>query len=544
MEIREHNVPASNKFISDYLNQTLHQPTYFHYSPFEQNAYEKRLTEIDQYEFPRHAVMDYLYQYNSSFGADNLVLENIKKLEDPRSVVVVGGQQAGILTGPVYTINKIITIIQQAKKWEEILQRPVLPIFWIAGEDHDFGEVNHIFVEKHETIKKVALNQKWLTKKSLSDGDIDQKACEEWLDEVFFYFGETAFTKDIMKEVKACLKESKTYVDFFARLVLLLFKDTGLILMDSGSKELREIESPFFEKIVLQNEAIDSALRKQQKEKENNLYSNLIETEPNTAHLFYHVNGERVLLESKRENGILYFLGKGNVCRFTESELIENIKMNPHLFSNNVVTRPLMQEFLLPTISFVAGPGEISYWAELKGVFEVMDRKMPPVFPRLMSTIITRSILRDIEELSLMSDEILINGVREQKQDFLNSLKDDSVQEEMMKMKEVLRNHYAKLESSALLIHDSLHQMVLKNETIIHSQFDFLEKEFHKQTERKHEITLRKYNRIQNLVRPNDHPQERMLNIFYFINLYGFEMIGNILEQTSSSEFTHKVIIV
>ncbi|KAA0548035.1 bacillithiol biosynthesis cysteine-adding enzyme BshC [Bacillus sp. BGMRC 2118] len=544
MEIREHNVPATNQFITDYLNKSQQLNKYFHYSPFEQSAFVERVNELEHHSFPREEVMKYLLRYNSSLGADESTLQNIKKLEDPNTMVVVGGQQAGILTGPVYTINKIMTIIHQARQLQELVNRPVLPVFWIAGEDHDFGEVNHIFTEKGETLKKVPLTQKWRTKKSLSDGEMDKDACLEWVEEVFFYFGETDLSKDIIQKVKTCLHESITYVDFFARLIFLLFKSTGLIVMDSASKELREIEMPYFERIVKSSAEIDAALHKQQFKKSEEGYSNLIETEEKTAHLFYHMNGERILLEYSSIDGVPYFEGKTRECRFTQSELLQKIKSEPHLFSNNVVTRPLMQEFLLPTLSFIAGPGEISYWAELKEVFEVVDRRMPPVFPRLMSTIITRSIQREIEELNLQTEEILQKGVTEYKQQFLREIRDYESDKEIMKMKEVLHDHYLKLESNASQIHDSLKQMVKKNEELIHRQLDFLEQEFQKQTERKHEITLRKYNRIQNLMKPNEFPQERMLNIFYFVNMYGFDLIPNMIEQLSSNEFTHKVIYI
>lgn len=544
MEIREHNVPAANKFISDYLDKSLPLPSFFHYSPFEISSFIERAKELEQYSFPRTEVMNYLLNYNSSLGADEVTLQNIKRLENPSSLVVVGGQQAGILTGPVYTVNKIITIIQQARQLEEQLNRPVLPVFWIAGEDHDFGEVNHIFAENNESLKKVPLPQKWRTKKSLSDGEMDKAACIEWVEEVFFYFGETHFTKDIIQMVKTCLHKSSTYVDFFARLIFLLFKESGLILMDSASKELRMIETPYFETIVKNNVNIDNALHKQQQKKHAEGFANLIETDEKTAHLFYHINGDRVLLEYKLENGLIFFEGKGRECRFSETELLDMIKYEPYSFSNNVVTRPLMQELLLPTLSFIAGPGEISYWAELKGVFEVVDRKMPPVFPRLMSTIITRPVQREIEELNLLTDVILSKGVSHKKSEFLNNIKDDHVKIEIALMKDSLREHYEKLESSAFTIHDSLLQIVRKNETIIHHQLDFLELEFNKQAERKHSVTLRKFDRIQNLVKPNNHPQERMLNIFYFINLYGFDLMKHMLEGTSSSEFTHKVIYI
>jgi bacillithiol biosynthesis cysteine-adding enzyme BshC len=545
MEVREHVLPSSNQFISDYIENNLHIQSYFHYSPFDYSSYQERLNELNTYEFPRKGLADYLLDFNKGYQADSKTIQNIERLLDPSSTVVIGGQQAGILTGPIYTINKIITIIQQAREMEEHLNKPVLPVFWIAGEDHDFSEINHLYAEAKGQIKKVPLSQKWPIKQSISDGFIDIEACADWIEEIFFHFGETAFTKDVLKQIKYCLNESETYIDFFARLVLLLFKDTGLILIDSGSKELRKLETPYFQSMITHNVAIDLALNRQQElKKANGGYPKMIETEPGTAHLFYHVKGERILLGHKVRDGVSYFEGKGKECSFSETELLHLTEETPEHFSNNVVTRPLMQELLFPTLSFVAGPGEVSYWAELKGAFEVMGRKMPPVFPRLMATIINRSVKREIEELGLSTEEVLQVGVSHKRQSFLDELKDHSIANEIQKMKEALRTHYTFLEQSSLKIHDSMSQIVSKNELIIHGQLDFLEKEFYKQTKRKNEIILQKYNQIQNLLKPNDQPQERMLNIFYFVNLHGLDFVNQMLEQTSSSEFTHKVIYI
>src|SRR5690625_6540117 len=81
-------------------------------------------------------------------------LKNIERFRSEESVVVIGGQQAGIMTGPMYTINKVISIIQLAREQEDVLKIPVIPVFWIAGEDHDYEEINHLYLIKDEQIRK------------------------------------------------------------------------------------------------------------------------------------------------------------------------------------------------------------------------------------------------------------------------------------------------------------------------------------------------------------------------------------------------------
>jgi bacillithiol biosynthesis cysteine-adding enzyme BshC len=542
MEIHEHILPTANKLMEDYIQSDIHSSAYFHYPPYQENSYAERIEEIHQHEFPRQELVRHLLTFNRRYQAGEKTVHNIQRLKERNSVVVIGGQQAGMLTGPVYTINKVITIIQQAKLLEESYQIPVIPVFWIAGEDHDFPEINHTYADINGQIRKLAVRQNWPNKHSVSDIPLDKQACREWTEELFSHYGETSFTNSVIEQILNRLENSTTYIDFFAQLIFLLFKDTGIVLVDSGDKELREIETPFFKQLVDQNPSVDLALKRQQEKLVRDQCKQMILTDHDSAHLFYHLNGERILLERKEEAGVVYFKGKHNECSFTQESLLSLIEQKPDCFSNNVVTRPLMQEFLFPTLSFIAGPGEIAYWAELKEVFEVFNRKMPPVFPRLMTTIIVQSIWRDINEMELSVEEILQQGVNERKQLFLASLKDIGVRDEIKIMKDQLRNHYKRLEATAHVIHDSLVQIVGKNESIIHRQFDFLETEFYKQVERKNDVIIQRYNRIQNLTKPDGQPQERMLNIFYFVNLYGFDIINQMLEKTSSSEYTHKVL--
>src|SRR5699024_6105301 len=95
--------------------------------------------------------------------------KNIEALKKEETVAVVGGQQAGLLTGPLYSINKVISIIQYAKQQEKKLQIPVVPIFWIAGEDHDYEEINHVYMPEKEGLNKVKLKQSLYKKTSVSE---------------------------------------------------------------------------------------------------------------------------------------------------------------------------------------------------------------------------------------------------------------------------------------------------------------------------------------------------------------------------------------
>src|SRR5690625_1437026 len=174
MDIMPIHLEKNNKFAVDYQHKLEISKQYFHYHPYKDD--ENRLADIQKRTFNRKALSKVLEQMNKEWDAPVETLEQIERLKDPMSTVVIGGQQAGLLTGPSYTMNKIITVIRLAKEKENELNQPVLPVFWIAGEDHDFDEINHVFSIKDNKLYKHLINQYDSTGKSVSDININRKS--------------------------------------------------------------------------------------------------------------------------------------------------------------------------------------------------------------------------------------------------------------------------------------------------------------------------------------------------------------------------------
>lgn len=146
-------------FIDKYIAADKKIMEFYDY-PVNEEGLEERLKELRTRDFNREQLVDSLTKFNEKFTNCERTFHQIHKLNDERSVVVVGGQQAGLLTGPVYTINKIISILHEANRLEETLHIPVVPVFWIAGEDHDIDEVNHLHVHNGADVKKFFFTRK------------------------------------------------------------------------------------------------------------------------------------------------------------------------------------------------------------------------------------------------------------------------------------------------------------------------------------------------------------------------------------------------
>lgn len=542
MEILNLSLPATNRFASNYLEQSPAIRPFFHYRYNEITEDRKRLAELTNRSFPREEVALHIEEFMKNYPSSKAVQDSIQKLRKKNSVVVIGGQQAGILTGPLYSIHKVISIIKLAEQKERQLGVPVVPVFWIAGEDHDFQEVNHVFVPIEEKVDKWIYPDKVLQKKMVSDIHLNKDACLLWVQNVIKNFGETDHTNLLLEFAEELLEKSVTFVDFFAHIIMELFKDYGLLIVDSGNSRFRYLQKDLLTEQIHHHDSITFSLHEQQKAISNAGFPLTIEAGDQAANLFYYDQrlNERILLEYDRSND--RFVGKSGVVSFSKEELVEIANSDPAKLSNNVVTRPLMQEWLFPTIAFIAGPGEIAYWAELKLVFEHFNIKMPPIVPRLNITLLDRSVETDLLELHLNLPEVLSSGTNTEREKFLESIKDKEVNDLFAAAKEHLLKQYQHIEAKTAQLDMGLLPLLKKNENYLLKEIGFMETKLEEAVKKKHNVILTKYARVDLSLRPDGFPQERMWNVFYYLNQYSLNLIHDLMELSYEFDGRHKVV--
>ena len=494
------SLPATNRFATGYLAGAPEIQSFFHYQYQNKSDYETRLLELKNRIFMRKELALCIEEYMKPFPTSEVVKDSLTKLaNDDNSVVVIGGQQAGILTGPLYSIHKVISIIAFAKQKEVELNIPVIPIFWIAGEDHDFQEVNHIYMEKEDKIQKVTYPEKVLDKRMVTDIELNRELCLEWVEEIVSELGETDFTNDLLQFMKESIRKSKTFVDFFAHIIMELFKKEGLLIIDSGYTGLRNLEKEIFISQVEQAIKVTKSVKGMQKKLMNMDFHPSIDLSDQAANLFYYDEKykERILLEFDEIDQL--FIGKNGAVRFNEDELIQVASESPYKLSNNVVTRPITQEILFPTLAFIAGPGEIAYWAELKQAFELFSIKMPPIVPRLNITLFDRSVQTDLQELGLTIEEVLTNGTDQYRNDFLLKIKDHELEQLFQVTREQLLRSYQLIEEK---VEKGVSPLFNKNRDILLKQIAFMEEKMNDSLNDKHAVILNKYKRIEHRLNP------------------------------------------
>ncbi|GAE33847.1 hypothetical protein JCM9157_873 [Halalkalibacter akibai JCM 9157] len=536
MEVKEINLVGNNGFLYDYTNgiQTCNQ--FFDYTYTDELKYKARLDHLNTRIFHRAELADYFEQIHSTLTYAKEASIQIEKLRQLNSVVVVGGQQAGLLTGPLYTVYKAMSIILLAKQQEEELNIPVVPIFWVAGEDHDLDEIRYVYIERNTNWKKHMYHEPAVS--SASNIKLNHEEMRKWLKGVYASLPETSHTNTLIDKVNVIVEQAKTITDFFKRMMNWFFGCEGLLLLDAHDPEIRKLEIPFFKELINNVEHVQEFQQQGARAFANCGYGEPVVTERENAHLFLEVKDERRRLDFQEG----HFLVRGTDMVYSKEQLLQLLEAHPERFSNNVVTRPLMQEWLLPVLAFVSGPGEIKYWATIKEVFNHFHFKMPPVIPRIQMTVVPSRVNKWLKELNYDILPFMNGEMKSLRDSWLEEITPYPIEDVISKVKQDIEYHHAPLRQLAEEMDPTLRELSEKNLVILNNQIEFMErkmKNFHRQ---KHEQTLSKFTESGRWLAPLNRPQERVFHPILLMNVIGEVDLKRLLSTEMSLNDTHKIV--
>ncbi|WP_105993868.1 bacillithiol biosynthesis cysteine-adding enzyme BshC [Staphylococcus simulans] len=460
-------------------------------------------------------------QYMSDLDLSDQQRDNIDKLNQGAKVVI-GGQQAGLFGGPLYTFHKILSIVNLSRELQEDYHKEVVPVFWIAGEDHDFDEVNHTYVfnEQKALLHKVKYHTMTPPESNVSRYVPDKEALLHALDQFMVQLPETKHTQPLHQMMREIITDYETWSDMFKALCHEVFKDYGLLLIDAQNQKLRELERPILKEMIEKHAQVDQAFRSQQARSVGAGMNAMIQTDTN-VHLFLHEDDMRQLLTF--EEGY-YYTSKSQTA-YTKEDLLEILEQSPERFSNNVVTRPIMEEWLFNTVSFVGGPSEIKYWAELKTAFEVLGVDMPIVLPRTKITYLTQRVEKLLARYDITAEDVIQHGIEDEKNKFIRAHASETFLNQLEALKENQQKVYEQLLAEVEGNEDNKN-LVNKNNQIHQSQYDYLRKRYFVNIERENAISMKHFREINDSLHPMGGLQERVWNALQFMNEFGTDMFS------------------
>lgn len=455
----------------------------------------------------------------SSYGLSDAQKENIEKLKKGHRVII-GGQQAGLLMSPSYILHKIITLFILRNDVKNKFNYDAVPVFWVAGEDHDYDEVNHthVYDKYHNRIKKIAYKPNLTVPMSIGFYDFDKKAMKRVVDEMFNYLYDSSELLSIKEILLDKIEHYHSWTDFFTSLVHELFKDEGLLIVNAHNKEIREIEKDAFKELFNRHLEVDAAFRSGQEDFIKHFKENkTIETDTN-VHLFINSTESRNLL--KFEDGVYYADGHS----YTKDEILEKIESNSIEVSNNVVTRPLMQEFLFNTLIFVGGGAEVKYWGELHKVFETLDIEMPLVLKRMEFTYISKELQNKMAKYDLSFSKDLIYDLEKVKAEIVSNTENKRLLKTLDKQEYKIMNQYDELKYCCQ--DEWERQLIESNYKVQLKQVNYIKRRYRLEAMRKVRDELSNLKEIEQLLLPFGVLQERIYHpLTFFTKIWDYKAL-------------------
>ncbi len=346
-----------------------------------------------------------LLRANPSVAGDGARASARAKLDDDRVLCVVTGQQIGLFGGPLYSLWKAATAIVVARRMEASLGRPVVPVFWLQTEDHDLAEIAETAVSDTRGGVHVA-------QVSSDDGHSRSSVGARTLgDDIAgaLATAESALAgrphyREALTLIRESYRAGQTWTAAFIALVHRVFAGTELMVFDPRARELSARVAPIHRWALNTHTEIAEALAARGQELRNVGFDEQVPTRSDCALSFYHPQGPDGPRYRLREQGDAWVLADGSdVPRVVE---VPTEGGGDERFSTSALLRPLTQQVLLPTLAYVGGPGEISYWAQLPPLFALAELPFPLVIPRAGGVVVSGSVRADLTGLGLAAADV------------------------------------------------------------------------------------------------------------------------------------------
>ncbi|HSL85509.1 MAG TPA: bacillithiol biosynthesis cysteine-adding enzyme BshC, partial [Bacteroidales bacterium] len=325
------------------------------------------------------------------------------------------------------------------------------------------------------------------------------------------------------------------------RIIAELFADYGLIMMDSMDPALRALSSDVFRRAVMQNDKIHTEIENASLQIEAMDFKRQLILSQDVLTVFYNTEDGRHQIQ-QTDSGRMTVHGDESMS-WTADELADAIAEQPHNFSPNVVLRPLVQDHLLPTLYYVAGPGELAYYGQLKGVYPIMEKQMPIIYPRFSATLIPPEIANRLEILGLEPEDIMTKG-REELDRLMQEKAPFSVSERFAKVREEITRTYADLTRDITRIDSDLEKITEGNLGRILHQVEYLENKTRQKVRKREKNTVEEFESVMAYLQPGHHLQERTVNVFPFLFHYADQLLTQIMDAEPHQSFAHTLIFL
>jgi uncharacterized protein YllA (UPF0747 family) len=421
--------------------------------------------------------------------------------------VVTTGQQPGLFTGPLYTVYKALSAVALARRLERERHAPVVPVFWVAGDDHDFAEANHTaFLNAAGELAPLVLRERpadaplvplW---REPCGADVARA-----LDELRAGTPDTEFKAGVLEWLGRCYRPEATLADAFAEALHAILGSRGLVVLRAHDAGAKRAAAPWVLK------GLDVTLP------------------DGYTPVFVEAKLGRDRLEREGDA----FVARRSRERFTRGELERIARDAPERLSPNVLLRPAVEAALLPTVAYAGGPAELKYLPEAAPLYDALGGVTPqrPV-PRWSGVIVDGRVEKLMERYGL--DLTALDGKPgELEARLVREALPPATAEALAGLRRELVERYGRLEGDVAALDATLARTVQSARNAALAGTQEIEKKLVASLKRDNETLVRQIARARAAVYPRGQPQERVLTLASFLIRYGPDLVDALAREVA-----------
>jgi bacillithiol synthase len=532
-------IPHTTRLFIDFLAFSNSTHPFYPRSPHFGEWLKEEAPRISYDSSRRERVSAILERQNKSWDASPQAFANLDRLRRGAAAVVTG-QQVGLFGGPMFAIYKALTAVKLA---EEATAAGVdaVPVFWLATYDHDLAEVNHVAVPGADGILQVLTTPSHdvpgAPVGTVRLGDESLSLVEQ----AAKLLGDSAAVQFLRESYRPDESLGTAFAHLYAR----VFAEWGVIVLDASDAELDRVAEPMFRLAIERADDLDAALQARGKALEAAGYHQQVKVNPSSTLLFTIREGARTLIQRRGNGGTSeFFIGADAAAeKLSQAELISRIGSSPEKFSPNVLLRPIIQDYLLPTLAYTGGAAEAAYFAQAGAVYETLLGRVTPIIPRFSATIVEPKIQRLIERHGISVPDVF-NGPDALRRQLAEKGLPKDLQAAVEAARKSLDSHLSNIKEKLVKLDRTLVDAAETACSKIEHQLERLQTQAARAEAQKSELVTRHAETLSQALYPDKGLQERGVGGIYFLARYGLEFLHQLHDSIQSDCHDHQILEV
>ena len=479
----------------------------------------------------RERVSAILQRQNQSWGASAQTLENIGRLRHG-AMAAVTGQQVGLFGGPLFSIYKALTAVKLA----DLATRSgvdCVPVFWLATEDHDLAEVNQASIPGPDA----SLQRFAAVTQAPPDTPVGSITFGDEIQPLLQQVAELLGDSEITATLRDSYAPGQSFGGAFARLFANLFGEWGVILLDASDPELHSVAARIYRAAIERAAELDDALLARGNELDAAGYHQQVKVTPSSALLFTLRHGARVGVH-RQSNGDSFAVESEKI---SQADLLSRITSAPQDFSPNVLLRPVVQDYLLPTLAYTGGAAEVAYFAQAAVVYEKLLGRTTPVVPRFSATLVEPKLRSLLDRYGLSLPD-LFHGPESLREQLAASTLPSELRSAFDNTDASLTKSLGIIRAALERLDKTLADAADNAESKMRHQLEGLRARAARAELRQTEVLGRHAQLLSNALYPNKTLQEREIAGIHFLARYGKELLHNLYDAIHADCLDHQVI--